>query len=255
MYYSNLGKLKLEWLTEDGDSTALAWAFMRTVRQNVNVVKHVYYQDVGFPIDKWNGIVYRSLEKQRGGSRDSLYGLLLATAETQDADVHICLNEALKNGKVSDDKYGKIMPWDKSLIKCWTGTGLFWRYMDSFFTLCWACIAKPGFRLDLVARRIFVRRLLRQQDFLLDMATKTLVKRQPENPWFELLLSGNSDSFTLKLLRWFTIGANLDCQPHGIGHQWSIQRSDQERPVKDSMGWEQIFLTEIRFHRIFKRTE
>jgi hypothetical protein len=108
---------------------------------------------------------------------------------------------------------------------------------DDTTLLASAHLTPLGFHLHLVAVELHLRfHIKRIHPYLMKQLADVLVKRQPENPYFNWLASGPSDR-VLRLL--------LDQCPKdspGYKNQWSFERDTAEQAWLNSMGHECLFL-------------
>lgn len=96
-----------------------------------------------------------------------------------------------------------------------------------------ALVTPLGYQCHLISVKALICRLLGSEG---TAVSKTLARRDSQNPWF-LYLAGDSDRAALTLL-------SLNVRP-GKGSQWSWERDSAEKAWHDSMGWDVIFLCNL----------
>lgn len=182
-------------------------------------------------------------------SRDMLIGLmsyLVATKDVEIAKAWWAYVEA-NNGKICPDATDgrcDLTPNTRGLISdVWKYLGLprtasmlngaFW---DDTFLKAQANLADTGYQLELVAIQIYIKQRLDGYNTILKEAAEALVRRQPNNPFFEFLYRGQTRRFYELWL------SQMPTQAPEKQFQWSIARDTAEQAWKDSMGWEWLFL-------------
>ncbi len=113
----------------------------------------------------------------------------------------------------------------------------------STFNLKGAQLNDEGYPLHLVATEIFLLRLMGRNDKNLDQSAETLVRRQPQNPFFLFLRDGPTKEVLEKTLA--LCPSNQDEINQSRKIQWAWERADSDHASKDSMIWDCIFMAKL----------
>ena len=103
-----------------------------------------------------------------------------------------------------------------------------------------ALLNQRGFRLHLIAARVYLAQLFEQK--LAQATSPDLVAREPENPFFRYLYFG-ADRKTNELFR-SQCPMSADAA-QGQKNEWSWERAGESQAWKNSMGWDCIFLARL----------
>lgn len=96
-----------------------------------------------------------------------------------------------------------------------------------------ALVTPLGYQCHLLSVKALICRLLGSEG---TAVSKTLARRDSQNPWFAYMADKKEESAKLLL--------ELDVEP-GRGHQWSWERDSAEAAWKDSMGHDIVFLCNL----------
>jgi hypothetical protein len=102
--------------------------------------------------------------------------------------------------------------------------------------------APLGYQLHLVAIQLFIRQKANAYSDKAHMASITVLRRQPQNPFFYYLQNGPSDKLGELVIA--SVEPNTKV-PAGNADQWTWERDTKEKAQQDSMGWEYQFILNL----------
>ena len=99
--------------------------------------------------------------------------------------------------------------------------------------------APSGYQMHLQGVNVFIRQYLGKNSNKTLEAAKALSSREPTNPFFLYLVQGRSEAVAAQVLN------KCPMSTPGFLNQWSWERSMEQKPWVDSMGWECIFMVNL----------
>jgi hypothetical protein len=209
--------------------------------------------------DSTTGQLYRNPGGTRGtndSSRDMLVGFLSYLVTTKDQSAASKMVDYLKANdyklcKNATDNRCDVGP--TTHLPMWGTMGKVWKYIglkatsemnngdsgDETIIRLESQFAAEGYPLHLVAIELMLRQATNTYNSTLDSAAKTLLSREPNNPFFEYIANG-ATSRAAQLV--------LDKCPTTADHvrsQWAWQRTESEQAWLKSKGWDCIFLANM----------
>lgn len=187
-------------------------------------------------------------------SRDMLLGLLgyfVKTKDTARASCWMDYVESIGNKlcpDATDNKCNLTTPTWGTLKEVWNYLKLtpttnmkLNGLIDDEAVYLQALTQETGYGMELTAFQIYLRQYMGTYTQSLKKAAETLVKRQPQNPFFEFVYRGKTERFISLLLK------QAPNERPNQRYQWSITRDTNEQAWKDSMGWEWVYLYNLGF--------
>lgn len=209
--------------------------------------------------DPQTGALYRNPTGSRGindSSRDMLLGFLAYLAATKDQEAANLLLAYIESNSYklctnASDNRCSVPPTISSPL--WGTMKGVWLYIglnptsamnkgdvgSSSIVNLESQFSTEGYPLHLIGVEILVKQFTDRYSYGLSLASSNLLKREPNNPFFEYLAKGKtSRAAQLVLEKCPTTGDHLK-------KQWAWQRTESEQAWLQSKGWDCIFLIDL----------
>jgi hypothetical protein len=200
----------------------------------------------------WRNPKHEPLADGNSFSRDMLLGALYYFTATKDVQAEANLRSYVKStGRLCEDATDNRCEMTPGMWGLWgevakyignepTDTMKVNMFVDDKQIYLQSLTSPAGYQRELVAMEIVLRRHISKNSKLLDWASEELYKKEKNNPLYEMLARGKTERF------WKLFEEQMPKEEPAQKRNWSIAKEDSALAAKESMGWEWIFLYNVK---------
>lgn len=202
----------------------------------------------------WRNPKHEPLGDGNSFSRDMLLGALYYFTATKDTETEAKFRKYVKdNGILCPDATDNRCEMTPGMWGLWGEVSRYIgvepnttmkvnMFVDDKQMYLQSIVSPSGYQRELVAMEILLRSFMARNSTLLNWAAEELYKKEQENPLYELIARGKTERF------WQLFDQQMPKEEPAYKTHWSIAKEHSQEAWKQSMGWEWVFLYNVKVY-------